>query len=180
MWASVSNTCIDMSLDFNFFHELCHLYYFFVLFILWIMDHSFKSKFLFDSIEVGCVRVPIMGCTSVGVGFVMYSIPYYAIVSPTDNGIAHRKRESSPESFDEKGKYLSTFLWIWDVANSWVTIKALPSCWVDSIRELVPNFPCFDSCWFPSTSLICERPLHVARWHVTFDDTVSYHTGRAV
>ena len=169
-----------MSLDFNFVNKLCHLSYFFVLFFLWIMDHSFKSKFLFDPIEVGLVRVPIMGCTSVSVGFVMYSIPDYAIVSPTDNGEAYREGKSSPESLDEKGKHLSTFLWIWDIANSWVAVKALASRWVNTIREFVPNFPCFDSCWFPTTSLICERPLHVARWHVTFDDTISYHTGRAV
>ena len=180
MKAHVINTCLDMSLDFNFAHNLCHLFYFSVHFFFWVMDHSFKCKFLFDPIKIGWVRVPIMGCTSIGVSFMMYSIPYYAIVLSTNNRVAHCKSESSPESFDEKGKDLSTLLWIWDVANSWVAVEALASGWVNSIRKLIPNFPCFDSCWFPSTNLIRERPLHIARRHVSFDDTISNHTSRAI
>jgi hypothetical protein len=54
---------------------------FFVLFGVFGEDESFESKLLFDSVEIGRIGIAVAGRASVGVCFVMNTVPHYAVVA---------------------------------------------------------------------------------------------------
>ena len=144
------------------------------------MDHSLQGKFLLDAVELGWVWITIMRRTSISVSLVMDSIPHNQVVTATDYRIADCKCKPSPECFDKQSKDFTALLWIWYIANSRITVEVFTSRGIYSTLELVPDLPSLDVCRFTLTDLVCKRPLHATRWHISCDNAVGNHTDRTV